>query len=239
MYTHHELYCREATRTTPFRFFARGIVFSLIYNTLNLIGSILPPIQSSPRPMYPKSKSNTNKCSSGRHLCKYFACKQQQSKKTIISPGSDYYCSSHIRLKTLSCPSSCPTSSPASSAAPCLCPSPSSLPASSLAPSTTQCSPFRSIYDTFSRIGSYVLTYQVISTGDTVSISFLPPHAKPILQPKHKEVRSVCDNVDRRSSAATSIALDSASSIHLFKDRSLLDDIKADDKKKMKVRTTD
>jgi hypothetical protein len=26
MYTHHELYCREATRTTPFRFSARGIV---------------------------------------------------------------------------------------------------------------------------------------------------------------------------------------------------------------------
>jgi hypothetical protein len=79
----------------------------------------------------------------------------------------------------------------------------------------------------------------VISTGDTVSVSFLPPHAKPILQPKHKEVRSVGDNVDRRSSAATSIALDSASSIHPFKDRSLLDNIKADDKKKMKARTTD
>jgi hypothetical protein len=79
----------------------------------------------------------------------------------------------------------------------------------------------------------------VLSTGDTVSISFLPPHAKPILQPKHKEVRSWGDNVDRRFSAATSIALDSASSIHLFKDRSLLDNIEADDKKKMKVQTTD
>jgi hypothetical protein len=75
-----------------------------VYNTLKLIGSILPPIQSSPRPMYPKpkskSKSNTNKSSSGRHLCKYFARKQQLSKKTIISPGSDYYCSSHIRTAT-------------------------------------------------------------------------------------------------------------------------------------------
>jgi hypothetical protein len=30
MYTHHELYCREATRTTPFRFSARGIVNYLV-----------------------------------------------------------------------------------------------------------------------------------------------------------------------------------------------------------------
>jgi hypothetical protein len=79
----------------------------------------------------------------------------------------------------------------------------------------------------------------VISTGDTVSVSFLPPHSKPILQPKHKEVRSMGDNADRRSSAGTSIALDSATSIHLFGDRSPLDNIKVDDKKKMKVRTTD
>jgi hypothetical protein len=206
---------------------------SPVYITLKLIGSILPPIQSSTRPMYPKSKSksNTNKSSSGQHLCKYFARKRQQSKKTIISPGSDYYCSSHIRTATRSCPSSRPASSPASSAAPCFCPSPSSLPKSSLASSTTPCSPFWSIYDTFSRIGSYVLTHQVISTGNTVSVSFLPPHAKPILQPKHKEVRSVDDDVHRRSSAVTSIALDSASSIHLFKDISLLDNIKANDRK--------
>jgi hypothetical protein len=146
--------------------------------------------------MYPKSKSKskTNKSSSGRHLCKYFARKRQQSKKTIISPGSDYYYSSHIQTATRSRQSSPPTLSPASSAAPCSCPS--SPPPSSLASSTTPCSPFRSMYDTFSRIGSYVLTHQVIYTGNTVSVSFLPPHAKPILQPKHKEVRSVSDNVD-------------------------------------------
>jgi hypothetical protein len=115
-----------------------------VYNTLKLIGSILPPIQSSPRLMFPKSKSksNTNKSSSGCHLCKYFACKRQQSKQTIISPDSDYHCSSHIRLTTRSCPSSRPASSPASSAAQCFCPSPSSPPPSSLAPSTTPCSSF-------------------------------------------------------------------------------------------------
>jgi hypothetical protein len=82
---------------------------------------------------------------------------------------------------------------------------------------------------------SYVLTHQVISKDDTVSVSVLPPHAKPILQPKHKEVRSAGNNVG----ANTSIALDSASSIHLFKDQSLLSNIKVDNKKNLKVRTTD
>jgi hypothetical protein len=75
----------------------------------------------------------------------------------------------------------------------------------------------------------------VIPKDDTISISILPPHAKPVLQHKHKELRSAGNNVG----ANTSIALDSASSIHLFKDRSLLDNIKVDNKKNLKVRTAD
>jgi hypothetical protein len=75
----------------------------------------------------------------------------------------------------------------------------------------------------------------VISKDETVSVSVLPPHAKPVLQPKHKELRSTGNNVG----ANTSIALDSASSIHLFKDRSLLSNIKVDNKKNLKVRSTD
>jgi hypothetical protein len=82
---------------------------------------------------------------------------------------------------------------------------------------------------------SYVLTHQVISKDDTMSFSVLPPHAKPFLQPKHKELRSVGSNVG----ANTSIALDSASSIHLFKDRYLFNNINVDNKKNLKVRTTD
>jgi hypothetical protein len=75
----------------------------------------------------------------------------------------------------------------------------------------------------------------VISKYETVSVSVLPPHAKPILQPKHKDIRSVGNNVG----ANTSIALDSESSIHLFKDQSLLSNIKVDNKKNLNVRTTD
>jgi hypothetical protein len=62
-----------------------------IYNRLQLIGSILPSIQSSPRPIYGDTKSaNGRGCgnhkSSGRHLCRYFARKRRASKQAVISP---------------------------------------------------------------------------------------------------------------------------------------------------------
>jgi hypothetical protein len=79
----------------------------------------------------------------------------------------------------------------------------------------------------------------VIPNDNTVSVSIVPPHAKPNTRHKQKEVRSGGDNVGPRIGSGTYIALDSASSIHLFKDRSLLDNIKIDNKKKIKVRTTD
>ena len=62
-----------------------------IYNTLQLIGSILPSIQSSPRPIYGCTKSANGRGrsrhkSSGRHLCRYFARKRRTSKQAVISP---------------------------------------------------------------------------------------------------------------------------------------------------------
>jgi hypothetical protein len=100
-----------------------------INNTLKLIESIFPSIRSSPRPIFPKSKSktngnscNNNKSSSCRHLFKYFVRKRQQSKRSIISPGTAYYDSNHIPTATRSCPSSPPTSSLASSTTMCYCP---------------------------------------------------------------------------------------------------------------------
>jgi hypothetical protein len=79
----------------------------------------------------------------------------------------------------------------------------------------------------------------VINTDSTVSVSVVPPHAKPNTGHKHKEARSGEDNAGPRISVGTSIALDSASSLHLFKDKVLLDNIKVDNKNKIKVRTTD
>jgi hypothetical protein len=197
-----------------------------IYNTLKLIGSILPSIQSSPRPIYGGTKSANGRGrhkSSGRHLYRYFACKQRESKQAVISPDTIYNDSTK---KNPSSDYSSQVQVPGSKSS--LAPSTTSDyslpgPKSSIVPSTTYdySSPFQSIYHTVTNATSYVLTHQVIPNDDTVSVSVLPPHAKPIIQPKHKEVRSVGDNVG----ANTSITLDSASSIHLFKDRSLLSNI--------------
>jgi hypothetical protein len=109
--------------------------------------------------------------SSGRHLGRYFARKQRASKQAVISsyttcneyndskknPSSGY--SSQVQV-------------PSSKSSP--------------APSTTSdySSSFQTMYHAIFNAPSYVLTHQVISKDDTVSVSVLPPHAKPILQPK-------------------------------------------------------
>jgi hypothetical protein len=197
-----------------------------VYNTLKLIGSILPSIQSSPHPIYGCIKTSANgrgrHKSSGRHLGRYFASKGRASKQAVISP--DTTCNEYNNSKKN--PSSVYSSHVQA---------PSSK--SSLALSTTSdySSSFRSMCHVLFNAPSYVLTHQVISKDDTMSVSVLPPHAKPVLQPKHKELRSAGNNVG----VNTSIALDSASSIHLFKDRSLLNNIKVDNKNNPKVRTTD
>jgi hypothetical protein len=145
-----------------------------IYDTLQLIGSILPSIQSSPRPIYGGTKSANgrgrgNHKSSGRHLCRYFARKQRASKQAIISPTyNDYNDSTKIPSSDYSSKLQVPSSKP------------------SLAPSTTSdySSSFRSMCHALVNAPSYVLTHQVISKDDTMTVSVLPPHAKPVLQPK-------------------------------------------------------
>jgi hypothetical protein len=63
-----------------------------VYNTLKLIGSILPSIQSSPRPIYGGTKTSANgrgrHKSSGRHLGRYFARMRRASKQAVISPDT-------------------------------------------------------------------------------------------------------------------------------------------------------
>jgi hypothetical protein len=175
------------------------------------IGSILPSIRSYPRPMYLKTSQNSqgtchnnnSKSSSGHQLCNYFARKRIQSKRTVISPGASYYTSSHTSKKRHLPPSS--SSAPG--------------PTPSFASSTTTCTPtsrLGSIYHAFSKASSCAPASQVISTDSTVSVSIVPPHAKPNSMHKHKEVRSRDGKVGPRG-GGTSIALDSASSIHLFK----------------------
>jgi hypothetical protein len=121
-----------------------------IYNTLKLIGSILPSIQSSPCPIHGGTKTSANgrgrHKSSGQHLGRYFARKRSASKQAVISP--DTTCNEYNNSKKN--PSSVYSSHvqvPRSK--------------SSLAPSTTSdYSPsFRSMCHVLFNAPSYILTH--------------------------------------------------------------------------------
>jgi hypothetical protein len=179
---------------------------SPIYYTLKLIENIIPSIHYIPRRTHQQPTANVpaRKSSTGKHLCNYFARKRRESKQSIIHPDDSYYDSRHVPRPG---PSSISSSIPSSIPGPDPGPGPSSVPSS--AP-TSYFNIFRALCRATDHIGSYVLANQV-DGADTVSISIIPPHAKPYVMPKHKEVRSVGSNV----SPSTSIALDSASSIQL------------------------
>jgi hypothetical protein len=84
--------------------------------------------------------------------------------------------------------------------------------------------------------GAYVLGHQVVSvTVDPIFISNLPPSHELSTTIQASEVRSEDEHVGLR----TTIALDSGSSIHIFKDAFLLTDIGIDNNSTINVRTTD
>jgi hypothetical protein len=84
--------------------------------------------------------------------------------------------------------------------------------------------------------GAYVLNHQVVSvTTDPIFVSNLPLALELSATIQAPEARSEGENVGPR----TSIALDSGSSIHIFKDSFLLTDIQSDDKRSIGVCTTD
>jgi hypothetical protein len=84
--------------------------------------------------------------------------------------------------------------------------------------------------------GAYVLNHQVVSvTTDPIFVSNLPPALELSATIQAQEARSEGENVSPRAT----IALDSGSSIHIFKDAFLLTDIQSDDKRSIGVRTTD
>jgi hypothetical protein len=83
---------------------------------------------------------------------------------------------------------------------------------------------------------AYVLNHQVVLVNtDPVFIPDLPPALELSATIQTQETRSEGKNAGPRAS----IALDSGSSIHIFKDVFLLTDIHADDKSSIGVRTTD
>jgi hypothetical protein len=83
---------------------------------------------------------------------------------------------------------------------------------------------------------AYVLNHQVVSvTTDPIFVSNLPPAHELSATIQTPEARSGDENVGPWAT----IALDSGSSIHIFKYAFLLTDIQSDDKRSIGVRTTD
>jgi hypothetical protein len=84
--------------------------------------------------------------------------------------------------------------------------------------------------------GAYVLNHQVVSvTTDPIFLSDLPPALELPATIQTPEARSEGENVGPRAT----IALDSGSSIHIFKDVFLLTDIHSNNNRSIGVRTTD
>jgi hypothetical protein len=84
--------------------------------------------------------------------------------------------------------------------------------------------------------GACVLNHQLVSvTTDPIFVSDLPPALELSATIQVPETRSEGKNVGRQAT----IALDSGSSIHIFKDAFLLTDIISNDKRSIGVQTTD
>jgi hypothetical protein len=83
--------------------------------------------------------------------------------------------------------------------------------------------------------GAYVLNHQVVSvTTDPIFISSLSSGFELPATIQTPEARSEGETISPRAT----VALDSGSSIHIFKDAFLLTDIQSDDKRSIGVRTT-
>jgi hypothetical protein len=80
--------------------------------------------------------------------------------------------------------------------------------------------------------GAYVLNHQVVSvTTDPIFVSNLPLALELSATIQAPEARSEDDNVGPRAS----IAQNSGSNIHIFKDAFLLSDVQSDDKRSIGV----
>jgi hypothetical protein len=172
-----------------------------------------------------------HKTSSGKHLCSYYARKRRLRQQQIIVPGLSYYKSKNDSTKTR--------------------PAINSNQDDNYSKYVHTFHPFNDIshydiswYDAISPYwtegmiwnGAYVLGHQVVSvTVDPIFISNLPPSHELSTTIQASEVRSEDEHVGLR----TTIALDSGSSIHIFKDAFLLTDIGTDNNSTINVRTTD
>jgi hypothetical protein len=226
--------------------FASGIVRSesIIFNQFNYIDPIFTSITAmgylfnhininldigrSTRQYVPSNVRRRN-TSTGKHLCSYYARKRLHKKQFVIS-GSNK--------------SKNDTSQHEASHNEPPCSHPMETYTNDFHPIDDPSCQDHTWYDAVCPYwtggmiwnSAYVLNHQVVSVNtDPVFISNLPPALELSATIQTQDTRSEGENVGPRAS----IALDSGSSIHIFKDAFLLTDIHADDKSSIGVRTTD
>jgi hypothetical protein len=198
-----------------------------IYNGIRHIESIFKSIDIDVSSNYKRTSGRKQKSSSGRHLCSFYARRRRHRRLHVIVSGS-------IQSKTDNHTQSTPQ------------------PVSQLMeeysnefhPIDDPSCQDNSWYDAicpywsggFLWNGAYVLNHQIMSvTTDPIFLSDLPPASELSATIQTPEARSEGENVGPRAT----IALDSGSSIHIFKDSFLLTDIHSDHNRSIGVRTTD
>jgi hypothetical protein len=203
-----------------------------IYNGLKRIESIFSNsniYSGGPKFNYHPSNIRSRRTSTGKHLCSYFARKRHHRQRSVIS-GSNQSKNDNSNDGYIN-------NEP-----------------QSLHPTETYENIFHPMddpscqdntwYDSISPYwtggmiwdGAYVLNHQVVSvTTDPIFVSDLPPALELSATIQAPEARSEGGNAGPRAT----IALDSGSSIHIFKDAFLFTDIISDDKRSIGVRTTD
>jgi hypothetical protein len=202
-----------------------------IYDIIQYIQSMVPCFNGSRPPSlnYAPSNNRLRKSSTGKHLASYFARKRRHRHRVVIS-GSNH-------LKNGNCKEILQVDE-----TPCF--HPMDEYDNNYYPIDDSSCQDITWYDAISPHwkggmvwdGAYVLNHQVVSvTTDPIFVSNLPPALKLSATIQTPEARSGDENVGPRAT----IALDSGSSINIFKDAFLLTDIRSDEKHSIGVRTTD
>ena len=221
-------------------------IFNCIQRFERLMSSVRihtnPSMAIRPSGICRRHNSSNNKSSSGRHSGMYHARKRLATKRSIITqPWADYWpTQTQVRSN--------PRTQTWYQRRPIRYKTRNALPAPTIPqsfypiddPSYLDVTWYDAIspYWTGGMIwnSAYVLNHQVVSvTTDPIFVSNLSPTLEMSGTVQPPEARSGGKNVGPR----TTIALDSGSSIHIFKDAFLLADILSDDSKSIAVRTTD
>jgi hypothetical protein len=205
-----------------------------VFNIIQRIGSIITSLDvdiGPPNIHQVRSNIRRRKTSTGKHLCCYYARKRRNRHRQVVS-GSNQSKNDDSPDKTDDNNKSLPYSHY------------EELYSNTFHPIDDPSCQDTTWYDAISPYwtggmvwkGAYVLNHQVVSvTTDPIFVSNLSPTLELSATIQTPEIRSEDENVGPRAT----IALDSGSSIHIFKDAFLLQDIISDTKRSIGVRTTD